>query len=107
MPTETAIPQNMQALAHANHIRFTRVSVKRSIGAGQSTVADVLREIPSELEGMSIGELLRAQTRWGHHRTRRFLRPLAIPEIRKLRHLTARQRAVLVSSLPPHKGETR
>lgn len=107
MPAQTAIPQNMQALAYANHIRFTRVSVKRRIASGETTVAAILDEpIPSELEDMSIGELLRAQHRWGRTRTRKFVRSLAIYEFRTLRNLTARQRALLVSSLPsPTKPE--
>ena len=93
------MPQHMQALAHANEIRLARAALKRSIAAGQVGAAEVVRECPSEVESMTVGELLRSQRRWGRTRARKFLFSLALNENRQLGRLTARQRDVLASEL--------
>jgi hypothetical protein len=89
----------MQALAHANRIRLARASLKRAIKAGQATAADVVRDCPSEVESMTVSELLRSQTRWGRTRVRKFLIPLAVNENRELGRLTVRQRGELARRL--------
>ena len=48
---------------------------------------------------MSVGELLRSQSRWGRTRTRKFLMPLAVNENRELGRLTQRQRDELAAAL--------
>ena len=48
---------------------------------------------------MTIGELLRAQQRWGRTRTRKFLAGLALLENRTLGKLTLRQRNQLAGAL--------
>ena len=94
-----AMPQHMRALAHANEIRLARAALKRSIAAGEVEAAEVVRECPSEVESMTVGELLRSQRRWGRTRARKFLFSLALNENRELGRLTARQRDVLASEL--------
>lgn len=89
----------MQALAAANEIRTSRHRLKRQIDAGEVTVESVLADIPRYAETMAIGELLRAQHRWGRARTRRFLVAIPIGEGRPLASLTKRQRDVLVMAL--------
>ncbi|MGH2967375.1 MAG: hypothetical protein ACRDMH_18605 [Solirubrobacterales bacterium] len=94
-----APPQHMQALAHANRVRLARASLKRSILGGQLAAVDVLRSCPSEVETMTVGELLRSQRRWGRTRARKFLSSQALNENRELGRLTDRQRNVLAAAL--------
>ncbi len=94
-----APPQHMQALAHANRVRLARASMKRSILGGQLAAVDVIRGCPSEVETMTVGELLRSQRRWGRTRARKFLSSLALNENRELGRLTDRQRNILAAAL--------
>lgn len=93
------LPQHMRALAHANQIRLARAALKREINAGEATAADVVRTCPSEVESMTVSELLRSQRRWGRTRVRKFLIPLAVNENRELGRLTVRQRDELARRL--------
>lgn len=94
-----APPQHMQALAQANRVRLARASLKRNILRGQLAAVDVIRSCPSEVETMTVGELLRSQRRWGRTRARKFLSYLALNENRELGRLTERQRNVLAAAL--------
>ena len=94
-----AAPQHMQALAHANKVRLARASLKRSVAAGEVDVAEIVRICPWEAESMTVGELLRAQRRWGRTRTRKFLTALTLNENRRLDQLTQRQRDLVVRRL--------
>ena len=93
------LPQHMRALAHANQIRLARASLKRAISAGTAHAADVVRDCPSEVETMTVSELLRSQRRWGRTRARKFLTPLNVHENRELGRLTVRQRDELARRL--------
>ena len=88
----TQMPQHMQALAHANEIRLARAALKRAVKAGHLSAAEIVRTCPSEVETMTVSELLCSQQRWGRARARKFLAPLAVSENRELGRLTSRQR---------------
>ena len=94
-----AMPQHMQALAHANEVRLARAALKRSVSSGEVEAAEIVRECPWQVESMTVGELLRSQRRWGRTRARKFLFSLALNENRELGRLTARQRLVLAQAL--------
>jgi len=94
-----AMPQHMQALAHANRVRLARAALKREIAGGGTEAAEVVRECPWEVSTMTVGELLRSQRRWGRARARKFLFGLALNENRELGRLTERQRIVLAVAL--------
>lgn len=98
-PAPAHAPQHMLALAHANRIRLARAALKRAVQSGNVTAADVVRTCPSEVETMTVSELLRSQRRWGRTRTRKFLIPLAVNENRELGKLTVRQRGELARRL--------
>lgn len=100
-------PQHMQALAHANRIRLARAALKRAIAAGDLAASEVIRTCPSEVETMSVSELLRAQGRWGRTRTRKFLSAVALNENRELGRLTERQRSLLATELDRRASRTR
>ena len=94
-----SIPQHMQALEHANRIRLARASLKRAVAAGLVDAAEIVKDPPTEVESMSVGELLRSQRRWGRTRARKFLFLLALNENRELGRLTERQRILLAAEL--------
>ena len=45
-----AMPQHMQALAHANRVRLARASLKRDIATGAVDAAEIVRECPWEVD---------------------------------------------------------
>ena len=92
-------PQHMQALEHANRVRLARAALKRSVGSGDTSAADVIRECPWQSESMTLAELLTSQRRWGRTRSRKFLLGLALSENKRLGTLTNRQRQMLSSEL--------
>lgn len=93
--TAVAAPQHLRALEHANRVRLARADLKRRIGAGAVTVAEVLTEPPAEVASMSISELLMSQRRWGRARCRRLLLSLGVPENKRIGTLTDRQLVAL------------
>lgn len=95
----TAIPQPMRALAEANRVRLARGELKKRINRGEETVAGVLEAVPEYARKMTLGELLRAQERWGRVRTRKLLNRCQISEQRLLGNLTRRQCSVIVWEL--------
>ena len=94
-----AMPQHMQALAHANRVRLARASLKRAVATGAVDAAEIVRSCPWEVESMTVGELLRSQRRWGRTRARKFLFSIALNENRELGRLTIRQRTLLATEL--------
>lgn len=92
-------PQHIKALELANRIRLARAQIGREIKAGTLTVEEVLREQPFGTHTWRVGDLLRAQKRWGRTRARKFLQPLEVHEQRTLERLTDRQRAALIEAL--------
>ncbi|MGH2951997.1 MAG: hypothetical protein ACRDKX_08140 [Solirubrobacterales bacterium] len=99
VPAAMPQPQHMEALAHANRVRLARAALKRAVASGDLGAAEIVRECPWEVETMTVGELLRAQRRWGRTRVRKFLFSLALNENRELGRCTERQRAVLAAEL--------
>jgi hypothetical protein len=99
--TVVAAPQHLRALEHANRIRLARAELKRKIGAGQVSAAEVVASPPRAVESMSISELLMSQRRWGRARCRRLLLSLGVPENKRIGTLTERQRVALQALLEP------
>lgn len=91
--------QAAEALSRAQTVRLARLALRREIKAGNTTVAEILREpIPDEIGGW-IFELVRSTRHWGRERTVRLLRAHRIGELRKLSELTERQRLALADDL--------
>jgi hypothetical protein len=102
------VPQHMHALGQANRVRLARAALKRDIGHGAVSVAEVLRQVPWEAETMTIADLLLSQHRWGTMRMRRFLGCLRDPasgyhlgvgEHKQLGAMTVRQRELIADVL--------
>jgi hypothetical protein len=85
----------MRALQVANEVRLARAALKRAIRAGERDAAEVVLTCPWMAETMSLGELLRSQTRWGRARVQKLLRAAGLSEAKALNELTQRQRMML------------
>lgn len=92
-----APPQHMQALQHANKVRLARAELKRKIGSGTLTVAEVILTCPWEAASMTIAELLTSQRRWGTTRASKFLAGIGMPETKTVGSMTDRQRGLLAA----------
>jgi hypothetical protein len=97
--TIPAAPQHMQALELANRVRLARAELKRCIGRGQVTAAEVVVTCPWEAESMVISDLLLSQRRWGRTRCRKFLTSIQMSENKTVGSLTERQRRTLAALL--------
>jgi len=92
-------PQHLTALARANRVRLARAELKRRIGNGELSAADVLLACTWEVESMTVADLLASQRRWGATRCRKLLLALQISETRHVGALTERQRVQLAERL--------
>lgn len=90
--------QHMEALGEANRIRFARAELKREVLRGDTTVLQVLSSPPEFTDHMPLGELLRAQDRWGHTRVRKFLNQHNLSVTKPIGSLTLRQRRELLET---------
>jgi hypothetical protein len=91
--------QHMRALEYANRVRLARARMKRRIGAGELSAAEVIVGCPWEAHTMAISDLLMSQKRWGRTRCRRLLVSLGLPENKRIGTLTERQRLALAAML--------
>jgi hypothetical protein len=97
--TLDAEQQHLRALEHANRVRLARAEMKRDIGRGEISVAEVVLTCPWQAHSMSISDLLMSQKRWGRARCRRLLMSIGVPENKPVGTLTERQRAALAEML--------
>jgi hypothetical protein len=91
--------QHLRALEYANRVRLARAGMKRKIGAGELSAAEVVLSCPWQAHSMSISDLLMSQKRWGRTRCRRLLVSLGVPENKQIGTLTERQRLALAAVL--------
>ena len=99
--TMAPAPQHMRALARANEVRLARADLKRRIGHGEVTVADVVLGPSWEAESMTISDLLMSQRRWGTTRCRKLLQSIPMSENKTVGSMTVRQRRALAALLAP------
>lgn len=92
-------PQHMRALARANEVRLARADLKRRIGHGEVSVAEVVLRSPWEAESMTIADLLMSQRRWGATRCRKLLQAIPLSENKTVGSMTERQRILLATLL--------
>ena len=91
--------ERVRALERANQVRTARAIVKRRIASGDVTAAEVILTHSWEIDGMSIGEILRSQDRWGSKRCREFLYGVAMRENKLIVSMTERQRTAVAALL--------
>ncbi len=92
-----APPQHMKALQRANEVRLARAQLKRNIGLGTLSIAEVILTCPWEAASMTIAELLTSQRRWGATRASKFLSAIGMPETKTVGSMTERQRGLLAA----------
>jgi hypothetical protein len=92
-------PQHMLALQRANEVRLARADLKRRIGKGELSVAEVVVSSPWEAESMTIADLLMSQRRWGVTRCRKLLQYVPMSETKTVGSMTDRQRNALAEML--------
>ena len=97
--TVGAEQQHLRALEYANRVRLARARLKRKVGAGELTAAEVILKCPWEAHSMSVSDLLMSQKRWGLTRCRRVLVAQGVPENKQIGTLTDRQRQALADML--------
>lgn len=95
--------QSLKALRYAEQIRLGRSKVKRAVRAGEMTVEAALSV--ECCQGMCIGQLLEAQSKWGPARTNGLLSRLQISPLRSVAKLTDRQRGLVAGLVvdPPRR----
>jgi hypothetical protein len=91
--------QRLDALERANEIRRARSELKRQIGSGELSAADVIVGCPPEAIRWLVAEALASQRNWGPGKARKFLARHRINEMKAIGDLTARQRQVLATQL--------
>ena len=93
MTTAELADQRLTALRIGNERRTKAALLKRDLTAGSITLAEALAS--RDAQCVTIGQLLRAQARWGHQRAEQALRALALPGAKRAATLTDTQRADL------------
>jgi hypothetical protein len=104
--TTASQSQQLLALQRANLIRRARAQLKKRIGAGDLSAAEVILDPPTEARRWPLVELLTSQPGWGNAKCRQFLARNNISEIKPLGELTQRQRQLLAARLS-HTGQPR
>ena len=92
-------PDRLLALERANEIRRARAQLKRRIGAGHLSAAEVILECPPEARRWPVVALLACQRHWGNATCGRFLARNQIGEAKRIGELTDRQRRLLAAQL--------
>lgn len=88
--------QRMGALERANTVRLDGAAIRADIAHGMP-VAEALDDPRSG--SLTILRLLMAQHRWGRDRAVRLLSRCAIPENKRVRDMTDRQRRIVAEAL--------
>ena len=91
--------QRSQALSQANRVRSARATLKRALGAGQRSAAEVISDPPWIARTMPVRQVVLSQRGWGPVRAARLLRAASVPDSKELGSLTERQRRVLLAML--------
>lgn len=108
MTTTTAPgPQHLRALARANEVRLARAELKRRIGDGELSVAEVVLDAPDEAGTMTVADLLMSQRRWGQTRCRKLLQGVPMSESKTVGTMTDRQRHAVAVALMGEAGAGR
>ena len=97
--TSDSQPDRLLALERANEIRRARAQLKRRIGAGHLSAAQVIIVCPLEARRWPVAALLACQRHWGSTTCRKFLARNQISETKRIGELTERQRHLLAAQL--------
>ena len=96
---ERSLDQRLEALAHANHVRTLRATLKRDLKRGSVSITSVLRDPPEYLASARVMEVLAALPRCGHVRAACILERCRVSHKKTLGGLSERQRRELIVAL--------
>lgn len=96
---ERSLKQRLDALAHANEIRFARAQMKRDIKAGRLAAEGVLLEPPAHAESMKVLDLLLSMPKVGRVKANKTVTKCSVSPSKTLGGMTQRQRVELASWL--------
>lgn len=96
---ERSLAQRMDALKHANEIRFARAEWKRDVKAGRTPAVAGLVDPPACLESMRVVDLLVALPKVGRVKANKALVRCRISPSKTLGGMTERQRLELAAWL--------
>jgi hypothetical protein len=91
--------RRLLALDHANRVRGARAVLKRRLRAGEIAATEAILRRSSDIDTMTVAELLRSQRGWGPKRAAKVLRAVVLSESKTIGSLTERQRTTLVQVL--------
>jgi hypothetical protein len=91
--------RRLQALAHANEVRYARAQLKRDLLIGRVGLPEVLSEPPACAQTAMVRDLLLASPGIGPKRADRALTRCGIAHSKAVIGLSSRQRASLVEFL--------
>jgi hypothetical protein len=89
--------QQHEALALANQVRIDGAHIRHELTAGLVTLEAGLHDTRAQF--MPVGRLICTQRGWGPSKTHHLLGRLNIWPTRRVRDLTARQKAAIVEAL--------
>ena len=104
MPLQPLTPeQRAGALAKAGQVRKERAALKGRLKRGEVTLAEVLRDgLTSDVIGrMRVSAVIQALPGMGKVKTAHLMDRFGIPDNRRLRGLSAKQRAALETAFAP------
>ena len=99
--TDARQSERMRALGRANEVRRARADLKRRVGRGELSAAQIILAPPRDASSWPLAELLRSQHGWGEARSRGFLAEHQIDGRKPIGTLTGRQRHLLAARLTP------
>jgi hypothetical protein len=97
--TDRRQSERMRALVRANEVRHARAELKRRVGDGELSAAQIILAPPPDASSWPLVELLRSQHGWGEAKCRGFLANNQIHERKPIGTLTGRQRRLLAAQL--------
>jgi len=95
--------QRAEALAKAAQVRTARAELKASIKSGGTTLPEVIRNAEGSdvIGGMKVSAVIQAVPGMGKVKTAHLMGRFGIPENRKVRGLSPKQRAALETVFAP------
>ena len=99
--TDARHSERMRALVRANEVRRARADLKRRVGRGELSAAQIILAPPRDASSWPLAELLRSQHGWGEAKSRGFLAEHQIDGRKPIGTLTGRQRHLLAARLTP------
>lgn len=94
-----SLPQRMEALQKANHIRSQRAQLKKELKSGEADIVEVLTAPPEFLMTAKVIDLLLVVPKFGRVKATRVLTRCRVSQAKTVGGLSDRQRSELIELL--------